>query len=120
MSLGIGALIICAIIGIAVVIDSRFISTDWQGNHDSWSEALRSGGIVAAFGAAAVLAVWFIVAVPISTYNRNVCKREADGYQLGYDWSLRNGCRIELPSGQLVPSSKIRITSDGEIVVGAE
>lgn len=118
MSLLSGAFILCVLIGIAVVINYRFISTDYRGNHDSWTDSLTSGAHTTAICVAVVLVAW-LVTISISAVNTASCKREADGYGLGYDWSIRNGCRIELPTGQLIPSDKIRITSDGGIV-GAE
>lgn len=112
MTFGIVALILCAIFAVATVIYMKDGRT-------SWSDALGEGAVRGGFLAALVLVVWFVVAVPVSTYNRNNCKREADGYGLDYDWSIRNDCRIELPTGQLVPASKIRITSNGEIVAAS-
>jgi hypothetical protein len=65
-----------------------------------------------------LLAVWGLVAGPISAYNRNSCRRIAEGYGLEYDWSIRSDCRLRLPTGQLVPEGKVRITSDGRILTG--
>lgn len=114
MSIGVGALFISAAIGIAVVIYYRFIWTDWKG-HETWSGALERGGITTSILYSIVFVVWFVAAVPVSALERSSCRREAAGYGLDYDWSFRNGCRIELPTGQLVPDENIRITSDGEI-----
>lgn len=116
MNIGIGALIICALIGVSRAVYCRFHSVGYYKHRDKWSDALVDGGQIAAIGAAAVLVVWFIAAVPISALERSSCKREAAGYGLDYDWSFRNSCRIEIPTGQLVPADKIRITSDGKIV----
>jgi hypothetical protein len=118
MSLGIGALVVCVVIGIAVAAHTGRM---YRGSgHSTWLESVRAGAIVMVALATAVLVVWIIVAVPVSAYNSNNCRREADGYGLGYDWSFRNNCRIELPTGQLVPSNKIRITSEGEIIAGED
>lgn len=67
--------------------------------------------------AAVILGVWGVVHFPMSSYNRANCERVADGYQLEYDWSIRSNCRLYLPSGQLVPEDRVRITSDGQIIV---
>lgn len=64
-----------------------------------------------------ILVIWLLVAVPFSNYARNNCEALADGYGLDYDWSIRRSCRVYLPSGQLVPEDRIRITSDGQITV---
>jgi hypothetical protein len=116
MSAGFISLIACALIGAGVMFHDRFIRTDWKGNHSPWYEAARFGAAIFAICAAVVLAVWLVAAVPVSAIQRKSCQREAAGYGLDYDWSFRNYCRIELPTGQLVPSDNIRITSDGEIV----
>lgn len=86
---------------------------------DTPSQAAKAGLTLFAIGAAITLVVWAFVAVD-SKFKTDRCQREAAGYGLDYDWSYRNGCRIELPTGQLVPSDKIRITTDGQIVTGAE
>lgn len=80
----------------------------WRG----WWEGLAAGAVTAAV----IGAVWFVFAVPVSNFNRHNCERVADGYGLDeVDWSFRFGCRVVLPSGQLVPEGRIRITSDGHI-----
>jgi hypothetical protein len=119
MSIGIGALVACAVVGLLVAAYTKR-TTKWGGSSPTLAESVRAGAIVMVALATAVLVVWLIVAVPVSAYARNNCRREADGYGLGYDWSFRNNCRIELPTGQLVPSSKIRITSEGEIIAGED
>jgi membrane protein YdbS with pleckstrin-like domain len=67
---------------------------------------------------AAIVVVWLVVAFPYSGYQKDVCQQKAEGYGLERSqWSIRHGCRVYLPTGQLVPESRIRITSDGQIVV---
>jgi hypothetical protein len=105
------------LIGVVVTILAQ---TDNKWRKPKWKESLAEGATWGGWCVAIVLAIWLFMAFPFSTYERNSCKAEANGYDLGYDWSLRNGCRIVLPSGQLVSSDKIRITSDGEIVTGSE
>lgn len=88
------------------------------GGHKGWTplEGLRSGAGVLAVCVGVVMVVWAFVAWPLSTFSENSCRNEADGYNLDYDWSIRNGCRVYLPSGQLVPLDNIRVTSDGDII----
>lgn len=109
MSAGLGALLVCAIIGVIVVIYKRTGGCRWR-------DSLDAGGFTAVVLGVVVLLFWFLAAVPLSTINRHDCQREAAGYGLDYDWSFRNDCRIRLATGQLVPADKIRITSDGKIV----
>ena len=116
MSIGIGALIICALVGAGRTVYCRLHGVGYYQHRDTWREAITDGGQIAAIGAALVLVVWFITAVPVSALERSSCRREAAGYGLDYDWSFRNSCRIELPSGLLVPADSIRITNDGMIV----
>lgn len=72
-------------------------------------------------GAIAVLVVWALIAWPMSAYKANKCQDLAEGYGLDRsDWSIRLGCRVYLPTGQLVPEDRIRITSDGQIVVAGD
>lgn len=84
-------------------------------NTGSWDAGpLVLGGACVAL----VLVIWFMVAVPLSSFQRDKCQERADGYGLeDSDWSIRHNCRVRLPAGQLVPESRIRITSDGQIIV---
>lgn len=69
----------------------------------------------------AVMLLWALIAGPMSTYKQNKCEDLAEGYGLERsDWSIRLGCRVYLPTGQLVPEDRIRITSDGQIFVAGD
>lgn len=116
--IALGFLIASAIIGIIVLFYVRF-QASWQTDR-TWRNGIADGAWITAILATLVLVVWFVVAIPVSSLNKSNCKREASGYGLDYDWSIRNGCRIMLPTGQLVPSDKIRITSDGDIITGED
>lgn len=118
MSLPYWALLISAAIGVTLGLCARFgYSTAPNGQHETWATSARIGATITGILTAVVLVIWFLVAVPVSTYNRNNCQRIADGYGMDdYDWSFRSGCRIQIPTGQLVPEDRIRITSDGQIV----
>lgn len=107
-----GALVGCALIGVVVFGYCRYYGEPAY----TWAETVKLSAGTTAVLVGCVLVVWFTVAVPISTTKRNNCERLADGYQLDYDWSIRNNCRIKLSTGQLVPADQIRITSDGKIV----
>jgi len=62
-----------------------------------------------------VLIVWAVFAGPVSSYSEGICNDTADGYGLEHEWGFRTGCRVYLPTGQLVPIGIIRITSEGQI-----
>lgn len=115
MSIGLGLILFFILVG---VVWSIYVHAAKQWPHTrtkGWS-AIYEGSVITGVGSVFVLVLWFILAVPVSNLMRTDCGREADGYGLDYDWSFRNGCRVELPTGQLVPSDNIRITSDGEIL----
>jgi hypothetical protein len=100
-----------AIISLTLAVVVGFLV--WIAN-DDWAEGAWVGGLLVA----AVLVVWGIVAYPVSSYQADVCQQKAEGYGLeGSDWSFRHNCRVYLPTGQLVPEGRIRITTDGQIVV---
>lgn len=67
-----------------------------------------------------ILIVWAVAVLIIQPFNEGKCDRKAEGYELESEWDFRLGCRVYLPTGQLVPIDAIRITSDGRITVDEE
>lgn len=84
---------------------------------DKVFSGLAWGGI----SLAVVLATWALLAGPYSNFQKDICQDKAQGYGLEHsEWSFRLSCRVSLPSGQLVPEDRIRITSDGDIIVAGD
>lgn len=103
MTIGLIALGICVLSG----------ALCWLYN-DDWT----AGAAGLFVSAALVLVVWGLIHFPGSAYWSDSCDRKAEGYGLeDHDWSIRFGCRVYLPGGQLVPEDRIRITTDGQIIV---
>lgn len=85
----------------------------------SWQSTL----IVTVVILAITLGAWGILAGPYSSHQKRNCAEMARGYGLDpelADWSFKFECRVTLPGGQLVPEDRIRITSDGEIIVSGD
>ena len=102
-SIGLICLLICIVIGVGAGVVDRDVGI-----------GLWIGGACAGV----VLLVWFICALPYSNWQKDTCQNKAEGYGLEQsEWSFRYDCRVYLDTGQLVPESRIRITSDGQIVV---
>jgi len=84
-------------------------------------KALGAAGVALGCCLALVGAVWSIAAHIVSPYQDTKCQQKADAYGLeDGDWSMRFGCRVRLATGQVVPEDRIRITTDGQIVVSDE
>ncbi|HJS83690.1 MAG TPA: hypothetical protein VJ742_12730 [Nitrososphaera sp.] len=103
MIVGLLALLACFILGFFVY----------------WADEDLAGAVrMTAIFVIGVLACWIVVAWLWSPYQKNICQGKAEGYKLeDSDWSFRYDCRVKLSSGQWVPEERIRITTDGQIVV---
>jgi len=102
---------ILGLIGIALIV---LITAVWAYVEDDWEFALFAGGLALVVW----LGAWVVFAWPYSSYQKDVCQQRAEGYGLERSqWSVRHDCRVYLPGGELVPENRIRITTDGQIIV---
>lgn len=82
-------------------------------------DSLAGGAVIFLAGTVVLCICWALIAGPVSSFQKDKCQTKAEGYGLERsDWSVRFKCRVYLPGGQLVPEDRIRITVDGQIIVG--
>jgi hypothetical protein len=82
---------------------------------DLWM-ALFAGVVMVAVSYPALLGIRWA----IQEHQTSKCEERAEGFGLEAVWSFRHDCRYILPTGHVITEGRIRITTDGEILVREE